>query len=78
VVSRAVAGDVYGRVAATVRYVSFRRLRQQMARLEQQVVLDKERGRIAKDLHDDLGASMTQMTLLLELALQQGSTQQRS
>jgi len=33
-------------------------------------VLDKERARIAKDLHDDLGASMTQMTLLLELAVQ--------
>jgi signal transduction histidine kinase len=62
-------------VAATVRYVSFRRLRQQMARLEQQAALDKERGRIAKDLHDDLGASMTQMTLLLELALQQKSAQ---
>jgi signal transduction histidine kinase len=61
-------------VAATVRYVSFRRLRRQMARLEQQAALDKERGRIAKDLHDDLGASMTQMTLLLELALQQKST----
>ena len=60
-------------VVATVRYVSFRRLRQQMARLEQQAVLDKERGRIAKDLHDDLGASMTQMTLLLELALQHRS-----
>jgi len=58
-------------VIATVRYVSFRRLRQRMVSLEQQAVLDKERARIAKDLHDDLGASMTQMTLVLELALQQ-------
>jgi signal transduction histidine kinase len=41
-----------------------------MRLLEQQAVLDKERARIAKDLHDDLGASMTQMTLVLELALQ--------
>jgi len=57
-------------VVAVVRYVSFRRLRLQMRRLEQQAVLDKERARIAKDLHDDLGASMTQMTLLLELAVQ--------
>ena len=59
-------------VIAIVRYVSFRRLRQRMQHLEQQAVLDKERARIAKDLHDDLGASMTQMTLVLELALQQG------
>jgi signal transduction histidine kinase len=58
-------------VIAAVRYVSFRRLREQMLALEQQAVLDKERARIAKDLHDDLGAGMTQMTLLLELAVQQ-------
>jgi signal transduction histidine kinase len=58
-------------VIAMVRYVSFRRLRARMRLLEQQAVLDKERARIAKDLHDDLGASMTQMTLMLELALQQ-------
>jgi len=57
-------------VAAVVRYVSFRHLRLKMQRLEQQAMLDKERARIAKDLHDDLGASMTQMTLLLELAVQ--------
>ena len=60
-----------GMVIAIVRYVSFRRLRQRMQVLEQQAVLDKERSRIAKDLHDDLGASMTQITLVLELALQQ-------
>jgi len=53
-----------------VRYVSFRRLRQRMWLLEQEAVLDQERARIAKDLHDDLGASMTQLTLVLELALQ--------
>jgi signal transduction histidine kinase len=58
-------------VIAAVRYLSFRRLRQRMRLLEQQAVLDKERARIAKDLHDDLGARMTQMTLVLELALQQ-------
>ncbi len=58
-------------IIAMVRYASFRRLRQRMQSLEQQAVLDKERARIAKDLHDDLGASMTQMTLVLELALQQ-------
>jgi signal transduction histidine kinase len=58
-------------VVATVRFVSFRHLRRQMVALEQQALLDKERARIAKDLHDDLGANMTQITLLLELASQQ-------
>jgi signal transduction histidine kinase/ligand-binding sensor domain-containing protein len=60
-------------VIALVRYLSFRRLRERMRLLEQQAVLDQDRARIAKDLHDDLGANMTQMTLVLELALQQRS-----
>ena len=54
---------------AGVRYVSFRRLRSRVRALEQQAALDKERARIARDLHDHLGGTLTQMTLQLELAL---------
>jgi signal transduction histidine kinase len=57
-------------VVAIVRYVSFRRLRRQMRQLEQQAALHKERARIAKDIHDDLGASLTQIAYLGELARQ--------
>ena len=57
-------------VIAIVRYVSFRRLRRQLLVLEQQAALHKERARIAKDIHDDLGASLTQISLLGELAEQ--------
>jgi signal transduction histidine kinase len=57
-------------VIAIVRYVSFRRLRTQVRQLEQQTLLHKERARIAKDIHDDLGANLTQITLLSELARQ--------
>ncbi len=39
--------------------------------LEQQNALLQERQRIAKDLHDGLGASLTQITLLADLAEQQ-------
>lgn len=53
-------------VIAVVRYVSFRRLRLRLRALSQQAALDKERTRIARDLHDDLGGSLTQATLLLE------------
>jgi ligand-binding sensor domain-containing protein/signal transduction histidine kinase len=52
-------------VATVVRYVSFRRLRLQLRLLEQQAALDKERSRIARDLHDDLGGSLTEVSLLL-------------
>ncbi|HZI31277.1 MAG TPA: sensor histidine kinase, partial [Candidatus Binatia bacterium] len=54
-------------VIAIVRYISFRRLRWQLAILEQQSALDKERTRISRDLHDDLGGSLTETALLLEM-----------
>jgi signal transduction histidine kinase len=55
-------------IIATVRYVSFRRLQQQLRILQQQAAVQKERARIAKDIHDDLGASLTQIAYLGELA----------
>lgn len=55
-------------VAGVVRYISTRRLRQQLRRLEEESALHRERARIAKDIHDDLGASLTQISLLGELA----------
>ena len=57
-------------VIAVVRYVSFRRLRAQLRVLEQQAALQRERARIAKDIHDDLGANLTQIAYLGELANQ--------
>jgi ligand-binding sensor domain-containing protein/signal transduction histidine kinase len=56
-------------VIAIVRYVSFRRLRMKLQMLEQQAALDRERARIARDIHDDLGGSLTQVALLGGLAL---------
>ncbi len=57
-------------VVAIVRYVSFRRLHRRLRLLEQQAVLQRERARIAKDIHDDLGANLTQIAYLGELAQQ--------
>ncbi len=51
-------------VIAAARYISFRRLRLKLQRLQQQAALDRERARIAKDIHDDVGASLTQVALL--------------
>ncbi len=55
-------------VVAIVRYVSYRRLRLRLRRLEQETAVQKERARIAKDLHDDLGAHLSQIAMLSELA----------
>jgi signal transduction histidine kinase len=57
-------------IVAVVRYVSFRRLHHRLRLLEQQAALQKERARIAKDIHDDLGADLTQIAYLGELAQQ--------
>ena len=57
-------------VFAVGRYVSHRRLQRKVRRLEQENALQKERARIAKDIHDDLGARMTQISLLTELTQQ--------
>jgi signal transduction histidine kinase/ligand-binding sensor domain-containing protein len=55
-------------VITAVRYLSFRRLRFKLLRLEQETSLQRERARIAQDLHDDIGASLTHIALLSELA----------
>ena len=55
-------------VAGTVRYSSTRRLRRRLERLEWQRAVERDRSRIAQDIHDDLGAGLTQITLLSELA----------
>jgi signal transduction histidine kinase len=63
---------------ATVRHYYVRSFRKKLERLREQQALEQERGRIARDLHDDLGAAVTQLKLLGELverdATQPGQT----
>jgi signal transduction histidine kinase len=47
------------------------RLRGRMLRLEARTSREKERARIAQDLHDDLGASLTEISLLANLAAEE-------
>lgn len=54
-------------VIAMVRYVSFRRLRARMLHLKQEAALHKERARIARDMHDEVGAKLTRLSLLSEM-----------
>ncbi len=57
-------------IIAIVHFVSVRRLQRQLVVMEQQAALQHERARIAKDIHDDLGANLTQIAFLGELAQQ--------
>jgi ligand-binding sensor domain-containing protein len=45
-----------------------RRMRRKLAWIERQSVIERERARIARDIHDDLGASLTRITMLSDSA----------
>ena len=45
-----------------------RRMRRKVERLQRQQAIERERIRIARDIHDDLGANLTRVTMLSESA----------
>ena len=56
-----------GFVASTARYITWKKVQRKLELLEQQHAIDKERTRIAQDMHDDLGATLTRISYLGEL-----------
>jgi len=59
--------SLLGMIVGSVHYVSTQRLQRQLAALRQKEALERERARIARDIHDQVGASLTQLSLLGEL-----------
>jgi signal transduction histidine kinase len=53
-----------GLTVGVSRYFVWQRMRREMERLKHQRALEQERLRIARDIHDDLGARVTQISLL--------------
>jgi ligand-binding sensor domain-containing protein/signal transduction histidine kinase len=49
------------------RYLALLQLKRRLRELERQQALERERARIAKDVHDDLGARLTQIGIIGEL-----------
>jgi len=57
-----------GVLAGTIYLISTAKLRRQLRLAQQKELIEHERARIARDLHDQLGANLTQITLLGEMA----------
>jgi signal transduction histidine kinase len=57
-----------GSVGATARFWTVQSYRRRMARLEREHALERERNRIATDLHDDVGSNLGTIALLSESA----------
>jgi signal transduction histidine kinase len=51
-----------------LRWRAARRMRRRMQHLESESVLQRERARIARDMHDEMGARLTEIMILSELA----------
>ena len=49
-----------------------------MARLEYQNAVERERGRISRDIHDDLGAKLTEISLLSEIPQRNAASTQET
>ncbi|MDR3458374.1 MAG: two-component regulator propeller domain-containing protein [Verrucomicrobiae bacterium] len=62
------AALLVGGISLGVRRAATRKYRRKLALLQQQHAIERDRARIAKDIHDDIGAGLTQITLLTELA----------
>lgn len=57
-------------VIAGARLFFHRRLRLKLARISQQEAMERERMRIARDMHDEIGSRLTRISYFSELALQ--------
>jgi ligand-binding sensor domain-containing protein/signal transduction histidine kinase len=57
-----------GLVGGVVRYATKRKMQRELQRLEQMHAVEKERARIARDIHDDIGAAVSQLIMLGEMA----------
>jgi signal transduction histidine kinase/ligand-binding sensor domain-containing protein len=54
-----------------VRYISQRNLKEKLLRLEREQAIEKERNRISRDMHDDLGSGLTKIAIMSEVVKKQ-------
>jgi signal transduction histidine kinase/ligand-binding sensor domain-containing protein len=51
-----------------IRYLELRRIKERMNKLEHEAAIEKERARISRDMHDDIGSRLTEVSLMSEIA----------
>lgn len=54
-----------------VRYISQRNLKDKLLQLEKEQAIEKERNRISRDMHDDLGSGLTKIAIMSEVVKKQ-------
>ncbi len=54
-----------------VRYISQRNLKEKLLLLEKEQAVEKERNRISRDMHDDLGSGLTKIAIMSEVVKKQ-------
>jgi signal transduction histidine kinase len=64
----AAVASLAGAVAGIVLWIARRRMRLKLERLERLRAVERERARIAQDIHDNLGANLTRISLLSQSA----------
>ncbi|HZY80217.1 MAG TPA: triple tyrosine motif-containing protein [Cyclobacteriaceae bacterium] len=62
-----------GAVVMITRRISFMSFQRKLAELERQREIDRERQRISREMHDDIGAGLTRITLISEFARNKGT-----
>lgn len=67
----AAATAVLAALGFVIRTWSHRRLQRRLRQAEQARAIERERTRIARDIHDDIGATLTRISLLTQTAKQQ-------
>ena len=65
-------------VAGSVRQIEARKMQRRLELAERERAIESERARIAKDMHDDLGANLTEIAILSELAQNPGAPPERA
>jgi len=54
-------------IGGTIRFIEIKKLKKQIERLEQERTLERERIRISQDMHDEVGSSLTEISILSEI-----------